>query len=148
MAFTPDVIVTAPDSLAVTLVAEAKREGANLDETAQPLKQYMLRMRCPVGIIFTPLTLRIYKDRFVNRSEDSIEMVGDFPGRDLFKATTAGSMEHSMVESALVHWLDELARTGQARVLDPKLKLAIDEYILPAVSGGLVSIAHPGAISR
>lgn len=148
MTFTPDVIVTAPDSLAVTLVAEAKRNGADLNETAQPLKQYMLRMGCSVGIIFTPRTLRIYKDRFVGRSEDSIEMVGDFAAKDLFREALVGDAEHSVVESALVQWLDKLARTGQARVRDLKLKSAIEEYILPAVSGGLVSIAHPGALKR
>jgi hypothetical protein len=145
MAFTPDVIVTAPDSLSVTLVAEAKSERANLNETSRLLKQYMLRMHCPVGIIFTPRTLRIYKDRFIGRSEDSIEMVGDFPGAELFRPTQASDTEHSPVEAALVRWLDELAHSGQVRVRNVELKSAIDEYILPAVIGGRVSIAHPHA---
>lgn len=142
MAFTPDVIVTSPDSYSVTLIGEARREGANLEETSKPLKNYMLRMRCPVGIVFTPHTLRIYKDRFTGQSEDSIAMVGEFPGKDLFKAAPANASENA-IGAAMVQWLDELARTGQIRVSDPTLKSAIDEYILPAVSGGLVSMAHP-----
>src|SRR5436853_4107976 len=131
MAFTPDVIVTTPDSLAVTLVAEAKQAGADMDESAGYLKHYMLQMRCPVGIIFTPVTLRIYKDSFAGRSEESIKNIGDFPGKDLFRAAPASGAEHSAVESALVQWLDELAHTGEVRVHDPKLKSAIGEYILP-----------------
>jgi len=142
MAFTPDVIVTSPDSFSVTLVGEAKREGANLEEISQPLKNYMLRMRCSVGIIFTPRTLRIYKDRFIGQSGDSIAMIGEFPGKDLFKAAPANATENA-IGAAMVRWLDELARTGQVRVSDPMLKSAIDEHILPAVSGGLVSMAHP-----
>jgi hypothetical protein len=142
MTFTPDVIVTAPDSSSVTLVGEVKREGTNLDEASKPLRNYMLRMRCPVGIILTPRILRIYKDRFIGQTEASIEMIGDFPGKELLKTRSANRSEHA-IESALVQWLDELAHTGQVYVSDLKLKSAIDDYILPAVSGGVVSIAHP-----
>jgi hypothetical protein len=144
MVSTPDVIVTAPDSFAVTLAAEARDEATNLDETSRPLKDYMLRMLCPVGIIFTPRTLRIYKDRFIAQSEDSIEMIGDFSGKELLKANPeAASFEHHALESAVAHWLDELAHTGQVCVSDLKLQSAIEKYVLPAVVGGRVSIAHP-----
>jgi hypothetical protein len=48
----------------------------------------------------------------------------------------------------LIQWLDELAHTGEVRVSDPHLKSAIDQHILPAVSGGRVSIAHPSTLER
>jgi len=147
MASTPDVIVTADYSPAtIVLVAEAKEATGNLDEAALPLKHYMLQMSCPVGIIFTPQVLRIYKNRFLGRSEDSIQMVGDFPSSELFKSRQPAAGVESALKSALIQWLDELAATGQVRVNDPRLKLAIGEYILPAVSGGFVSIAHPGTL--
>jgi len=80
MAFVPDVIVTTDYSPAtVGLVGEAKGATANLDESALQLKQYMLRMGCPVGIILTPKVLRIYKNQFLGQAEDSIQVVGDFP---------------------------------------------------------------------
>ncbi len=149
MAFTPDVIVTTDYSPAtIALVAAAKDSTASLDEAALQLKEYMLLMGCPVGIIFTPQILRIYKDRFTGRSEDSIEMVGDFPSGELFKVWQSGAGAESAIESALVQWLDDLAHTGDVRVSDPHLKSAIDENILPAVSGGRVSIAHPGTLER
>ena len=149
MAFTPDVIVTTDYSPAtIALVAEAKGTTANLDDVALQLKQYMLWMNCPVGIIFTPQVLRIYKDRFLGRTQDSIEMVGDFPSGELFKARQPVAGAESAVESALFEWLDELVHTGQVRVSDLRLKSAIDEHILPAVSGGRVSIVHPGTLER
>ncbi len=87
MAFAPDVIVMADYSPAtIVLVAEAKEATDNLDEVALPLKRYMLRMSCPVGIIFTPKVLRIYKDLFLGRSEDSIQLVGDFPSSEYFSS--------------------------------------------------------------
>ena len=144
MASTPDVIVTTDYSPAtIALVGEAKGATANLGETALQLKEYMLLMGCPVGIIFTPQVLRIYKYRFLGRTQDSIELVGDFPSVELLEARETVAGAESAVESTLVGWLDELAHTGQVAVSDQRLKLAINEHILPAVSGGRVSIVHP-----
>ena len=147
MAFIPDVIVTTDYSPAtIALVAEARGATTRLDEAAIPLKQYMLRMGCPVGIIFTPQVLRIYKDQFRGRTEDSIELVGDFPSGELIKARQPVAAAESAIESALVAWLDELAHTGRVEASDLQLKSAIDEHILPAISGGRVSIVHPGTL--
>lgn len=149
MVFIPDVIVTTDYSPAtIALVAEAKGHGTNLDEAAIQLKHYMLQMSCPVGIIFTPQVLQIYKDRFLGRAIDSIELVGAFPAGQLFNARAPSAGAESPVESALFEWLDELAHTGQMPVSNPALKSAIDQYILPAISGGRVSFAHPSAPQR
>ena len=144
MAFTPDVIVTTDYSPAtIALVGEAKGATANIEEAALQLKEYMLLMGCPVGIIFTPQILRIYKYRFRGRTQDPIELVGDFPSGELLEAREPLAETESAVESTLVGWLDELAQAGQVAVSDQRLKSAIDEHILPAVSGGRVSIVHP-----
>ncbi len=149
MAFTPDVIVTTDYSPAtIALVAEAKGAAANLEEAGRQLKEYMLLMGCPVGIIFTPQVLRIYKHRFLGRTQDSIELVGDFPSGELLETREPVAGPESAVESALLGWLDELARTGQVAVSDQRLRFAINEHILPAVSGGLVSIVHPRTLER
>ena len=144
MTFSPDVIVTTDYSPGtIALVGEAKGATANLDEAASQLKEYMLRTGCPVGIIFTPQVLRIYRYRFLGRTQDSIELVGDFPSGELLEARVPVAGSESAVESSLFGWLDELAHTGQVAVSDQRLKSAINEHILPAVSGGRVSIAHP-----
>ena|SRR6266478_6186119 len=103
MAFIPDVIVTTDYSPAtIALVAEARGATASLDKAAIPLKQYMLETGCPVGIILTPQVLRIYKDQFRGRTEDSIELVGDFPSGELFKARQPAAA----AESASPLWLN------------------------------------------
>src|SRR5271169_3940128 len=105
MAFTPDVIVTtdySPGTFA--LVAEAKGATANLDEAGSQLKGYMLRTGCPVGVIFTPKVLRIYKYRFLGRTEDPIELVGDFPSGELLQTRGSLAGSESAVESTLLEW--------------------------------------------
>jgi hypothetical protein len=144
MAFTPDVIVTTDYSPGIiALVGEAKGAAVNLDEAALQLKEYMLRTGCPVGIIFTPQVIRIYKYRFLGRTENPIELVGDYPSGELLETLGPVAGSESAVESTLFGWLDELAHTGQVAVSDERLNSAINEHILPAVSGGRVSIAHP-----
>jgi hypothetical protein len=143
MAFIPDVIVTTYYSPAtVGLVAEVKAATANLDDTGFQLKHYMLRMGCPVGIILTPKVLRVYKNQFLEEAKDSIQMVGDFPSGELFKARHALTETELAVEHVLVAWLEELAQTGQPGVSDPALKSAINEHILPAIIDGHVSTLH------
>src|SRR4051812_9855967 len=100
MAFFPDVVVTTDYSPAtIALVAEAKGLTADLDDVGRQLKHYMLQMSCPVGIIFTPQVLRIYKDRFVNRSEETIDLIGEFPSVELFKGARPAVGAESGIES-------------------------------------------------
>ena len=144
MAFNPDVIVTTDYSPGtIALVGEVKGAKANLDEAAFQLKEYMLLMGCPVGIIFTPQVLRIYRNRFLGPTQDSVELVGDFQSGELLGTGQPLAASESAVESALLGWLEELAHTGQVTVSDQSLESAINEHILPAVSGGIVSIVHP-----
>jgi len=144
MVFTPDVIVTTDYSPAtIALVAEAKSATANIEEAALQLKEYMLLMSCPVGIILTPQVLRIYKYRFRGRTQDPIELVGDFSPRELLETLEPLAGGESAVESTLVGWLDELAQAGQVAISDQRLRSAINEHILPAVSGGRISVVHP-----
>ncbi len=144
MAFTPDVIVTTDYSPAtIALVAEAKGAAANLEEAGRQLKEYMLLMGCPVGIILTPQVLRIYRHRFLGRTQDSIELVGDFPSTEVLETRGSVAGSESAIESTLIGWLDELANRGQVAMTDQGLKFAISEHILPAVTGGSVSILHP-----
>src|SRR5580704_5042951 len=119
MASTPDVIVTTDYSPAtIALVAEAKGAAADIEEAALQLKEYMLQMGCPVGIIFTPQVLRIYKYRFLGRTQDPIEWVGYFPPGELLEARESAAGAESAVEAALIGWLDELAHSGQVAVRD------------------------------
>ena len=76
MAFQPDIIVTTPDS--VSLVVEAKVTLPNLERTEEGLKQYMVGMQCPVGLLITPERMWLYRDSYTSRSPESVEFVGEF----------------------------------------------------------------------
>jgi hypothetical protein len=73
-----DIIVSSPDSTEVKLVVEAKLQTPNLRETEHQLKDFMLQLRCPLGLLITPKRLWVYLDRFTSYSEDSIESRGEF----------------------------------------------------------------------
>jgi hypothetical protein len=58
--FNPDLIVTANEGTDLILVVEAKRSLTQLAETESQLRQYMLAMHCPLGLLATVKTLRLY----------------------------------------------------------------------------------------
>lgn len=78
MAFEPDIVVTDPDSVQVLLVAEAKT-SAPTAESESGLKRYMWKMGCPVGLLVSPESIALYRNRFTGFSDDSIQKVGEFP---------------------------------------------------------------------
>ncbi len=80
-----DIIVSSPDSTEVKLVVEAKLQTPNIQETEHQLKNFMLQLRCPLGLLVSPLRLWVYLDRFTSYSEDSIERLGEFNIEGLFK---------------------------------------------------------------
>ena len=77
-AFQPDLIVTADDGTDFVLVVEVKRYPTQLAETESQLRQYMLAMRCPVGLLATPRTLRLYNDQYLSATEESVKLVGEY----------------------------------------------------------------------
>ena len=52
-----DIIVSSPDSTEVKLVVEAKLQIPNLRETERELKNFMLQVRCPLGLLVSPQRL-------------------------------------------------------------------------------------------
>ena len=66
VAFRPDIIVTTQEG--VSLVVEAKLTMPNLERTEEQLKQYMVGMQCPVGLLITPERMWLYRDSYTSRS--------------------------------------------------------------------------------
>ena len=75
MAFQPDILITTRDG--VTLVVEANVALPNLECAEEDLKQYMVSMQCPTGILITPSRMWLYRDSYATRSPQSIR-VGEF----------------------------------------------------------------------
>jgi len=138
MAFQPDILVTSSDG--ITLVVEAKVSMPDFKRTEEELKQYMVGMQCPVGILITPERMWMYRDFYVTRSPQSVQRVGDFNVQDLWQQPPP--MQGAPFEVFVQHWLEGLSLPPY-RELPKELSEALRENVLPAVASGDVRAAHP-----
>ena len=140
MEFQPDILVTSPDEPRVSVVIEAKLGLPNFDRTEVELKQYMVDMQCPIGMLITPERMWLYRDSYVTRSPDSIQRVGEYNIKSLWREpppTQAGRFQ-----AFVQHRLEDLAK-APAQELPGDLHDALREYILPAITSGDLRAAHP-----
>jgi hypothetical protein len=139
-----DIIVSSPDSTEVKLVVEAKLRTSDLQSAEHQLKNFMLQMRCPLGLLVSPQRLWVYLDRFTSDSEDSIERLGDFDITGLVKFHSTDAGNGAAFENAVQAWLENLSASVMRRQSnDPKLLEIINHYILPAVETGVIRAAGP-----
>ena len=138
MAFQPDILITTPDG--ITLVVEAKVTLPNLERTEEDLKQYMVRMQCPIGLLITPERLWVYRDFYTTRSPQSVQRVGEFNVKPLWRQPPP--RQGAPFEMFVQQWLEDLAKQP-TKELPQELREALREYILPAVTTGDVRAAHP-----
>ena len=145
MAFGPDIVVTERDGWEPALVVEAKMNLQDLEGTEQQLKMYMSATLCPVGLIVTPTQLRLYRNRFLSSSEDSIELVGAFDVHDVLHYRRAGDGHEDAFEfeGFVQAWLETLGSEAGLQGLPAELRRAVRWYIFPAVTQGVVQAAHP-----
>src|SRR5262245_37850581 len=132
MPFEPDILVTAPDETSPALVAEVKFQLIAPAEAEEKLKRYMVRMRCPVGLLATPEKLLIYRDMYTGYDESSVERVGEFsmagvldPDRKLaLEASSRPELHEFLLEEAVQRWLEGLINESALRALPPGLREA------------------------
>jgi hypothetical protein len=144
--FRPDIIVMPVEAEAPSLVVEAKLGLADLSGAEHQIKQYMVAMRCPVGLIVTPERLRIYRDRFRGLNEDSIESVGEFEVptevAESWRAMTSSTSGPELAfEREVQAWLEALP--GETDRLPGPLADALEEHVVPTLAQGEVRAAHP-----
>jgi hypothetical protein len=140
MAFQPDILVTSPDEPRVRLVIEAKVHLPNLDRTEAQLKQYMVRMQCPIGMLITPERMWLYRDSYTTRAPDSIQRIGEYNIKSLWREPppTQGGLFEVFVQ----HRLEDLANTP-VHGLPTDLRDVLRDYVLPAITAGDMRAAHP-----
>jgi len=145
MSFGPDIIVTDPESSDIVLVVEVKTSERNLPTSESQLKRYMVGMRCPVGILVTPKRFRLYRDRYLGTSEDSITRVADFDTE--YALTFEISEDDRRGEYHFVRriqtLLEGLNSEAGLRELPDDLRRAAQLYVFPAVSQGVVRARRP-----
>lgn len=146
--FDPDLIVTANEGTDLILVVEAKRSLTRLAETESQLRQYMLAMHCPVGLLATVKTLRLYYDQYLSAGEDSVKLIGEYAApsewakfEDRKDAPAAGAGFEDVVRA----WLEALTTESELRTLSRELREAAELYLLPALNQGSLRAAHPRA---
>jgi hypothetical protein len=83
MAFEPDIVITVPEG--IKLVVEAKVSLQNLPRSEQELKQYMGRMRRPIGLLIAPEHMWLYRDFYTVDSAQSVRRVGEFDVAKLWR---------------------------------------------------------------
>ena len=138
--FVPDIVVTVPEESRVALVVEAKTHLPNLARTEDALKEYMIGMQCPVGLLVTPERLWIYRDAYLDRSPQSIKRIGEYATIPLWRE--APPTEPRRFEVFVQRWLERLPEEPTSS-LPAGLGEALREYVIPAVNQGEVRAAQP-----
>ena len=136
-----DILVSSPDSTESLLIVEAKLSDQVPADAEAQLKQSMLQLSCPVGLIVTPEKMSIYLDRLTSRGPDSIERIGDFSIGHLLQFKSGSGMAF---QDAVKHWLENLPQTiSPERVNNSDFWRALNIYVLPAIETGKVRAAAP-----
>lgn len=141
MPFKPDILVTEPDSCMALLIVETKLYEDPGVSDAQ-LKRYMWQMSCPLGVIATPRTLFIYRNRFTGYSDDSVERIGEFGApTEWIEFEERGS--GSEFEAAVQRWLELLRVSPESAHVSRETRQALSESILPTLVAGQIQAAGP-----
>jgi hypothetical protein len=146
--FEPDLIITADEGTDLVMVVEVKRCLTHLAETESQLREYMLAMRCPFGLLATPKTLRLYHDQYLSASEDSVKLVGVYaapPDWAIWEYRQNSTQTGGGFEDAVQGWLERLKTESGLRLLPPDFREAVEHYLIPALNQGAVRAAHPRA---
>jgi hypothetical protein len=138
MAFQADIIITTSDR--IELVVEAKVTLANLEQTEEELKQYMVGMQCPLGLLITPERMWLYRDFYTSRSPESVQRIGEFNVKSMWRQPPPS--QGTQFEIFVQQWLEGLAYQP-TKELPSALREALREYILPAIRSGEVRAGHP-----
>jgi len=138
MAFQPDIVVTGPDG--VMLAVEAKSSLPNLQRSEEQLKQYMISMQCPTGVLITPTRMWVYRDLYTTRSPESIQRIGEFDTKDLWRQPPPAAP--TLFETFVQQWLEHLAQQPTQH-LPADIREALQLYVVPAIMNGDVRAAHP-----
>lgn len=134
--YTADLVVLAPDRPDVALIAEVKAVGAQ--DSDEQLRRYMLDRGCPLGLVVTPATTRIYRDAYRDFTDSSIDLVAELSTEELLGPVDAGGTK---LERQLFDWLERMASFWHAALpASETAKAAVVEHIVPAVAEGRVML--------
>ena len=139
----PDIVVTKPDSPEVLLAIEVKAGAGDVLAAEAQIKDYMVHQSCPVGMLVTPEDTIFFRNPYTGYEADTIQEIGECRTNELM-----GEMpdKTANAESYLVlcveRWLEDLP-TASRQSWPPSASEAIESFVLPAVTGGIIRAAGP-----
>jgi len=110
----PDIAVGRPESSELLLAVEVKSIAAQ--DSADGLKEYMVRQNCPAGMLVTPETILFLTNRYTEFQPSSIEQTGTCATSELLGQTVGRRQtEPDMVERVCgsTLWLPRRGGRGQ-----------------------------------
>lgn len=134
----PDIVVGKPESSEVLLAVEVNNNTAAW-ASADGLKEYMVRQRCPGGMLVTPETILFFTNRYTDFRPTSIEETGKCVRSEVLDRAGSGTRrqtESDLVEQVVL-WLDTVAAAPR-HSWPPCARESIDTLVLPAVLNGVV----------
>lgn len=142
MLFAPDIVVMEPTATAPALIVEVRLNGERSVEAVQGLKTYMVRSRCPVGLLVSPDRLTIFRDEYLGEEPDSVAEVGTYPV-SFERPAGAGAVAAWALENKVQSWLTNL-RDGEGwDDLPEATAAALRDHVLPELTSGSIRAAGP-----
>jgi hypothetical protein len=138
MAFQPDILINTSDGR--VMVVEAKLKVHDLARTQEALKQYMVGMQYPFGLLITPKKGWVYRDSYSGLASSSVTQVEEFDSTKLWHHSPP--QRELEFEAFVQQWLESLTDFPM-ETLPPKLREIVQSYLVPAIANGEVRAAHP-----
>ena len=139
----PDIVVTKPDSPEVLLAVEVKVGAGGVLVAEAQIKDYMVHQSCPVGMLVTPEDTLFFRNPYTGYESETIQKIGECRTNELVGALPDKAL---ITESYLVplveQWLENLPACGH-RSWPPFAAEAIESFVLPAATGGIIRAAGP-----
>jgi hypothetical protein len=145
MAFQPDFLVMARDTPEVMVVVEVKMHDRPAEAERQ-LRNYMAHRGSPVGLLFTPTHLRVYRDSYRGEGESSIEQIAELSTPEVLGTEVPGRADSdpAALEDTVRRWLEDVATHWWSSLpKEPKVRGPLVEHLVPALSEGRVLAGGP-----
>jgi len=143
MPVSPDIIVTKPDSPEVLLAVEVTAGAGGVRVSEAQIRDYMVHQSCPVGILVTPEDTLFFRNPYLGYDADTIQRIAQCRTSELMDGIPDGPVTtEANLLLRVEQWLEDLP-AGTRRSWPSSAAEAIESFVLPAVTGGMIRAAGP-----
>lgn len=139
----PDIVVTEADSPEILLAVEVKAGAVVAHDAEAQIKKYLIHRSCPGGMLVTPEDTLFFRNLYAGYEPDTIQRIGQCRTNELLVAMPdAALVTESYLVQRVEQWLEDLPGASR-RSWPPSASEAIESYVLPLVTGGVVRATGP-----